>query len=98
MDFHLEHIRRLHNEEANRLAQHASGYQPISEVLTLAVGADGQRMEIVDYLKDPSKKVERHIRFQATKYVLLDNELYYRTLDGVLLRCLGNDESKNLMG
>ena len=40
MDFHLEHIRRLHNEEANRLAQHASGYQPISEVLTLAVGAD----------------------------------------------------------
>jgi ribonuclease HI len=28
-DFRLEHISRLHNEEANRLAQHASGYQPI---------------------------------------------------------------------
>ena len=38
------------------------------------------------------------MRFQATKYVLLDDELYYRTLDGVLLRCLSNDESKSLMG
>ena len=28
-DFCLEHIPRLHNEETNRLAQHASGYQPI---------------------------------------------------------------------
>ena len=26
-DFRLEHIARLHNEEANRLTQHASGYQ-----------------------------------------------------------------------
>ena len=48
-------------------------------------------------MKDPSKKVETHIRSQATKYVLLDDELYYRTLDGVLLRCLSDDESKSLM-
>ena len=38
-DFQLEHIPQLHNEEANRLAQHASGYQPILEKL-LAVSAD----------------------------------------------------------
>ena len=25
-DFRLEHVPRLHNEEVNRLAQHASGY------------------------------------------------------------------------
>jgi len=30
--------------------------------------------------------------------VLLDDELYYRTVDGALLRCLGADESKALMG
>jgi hypothetical protein len=88
----------LHNEEANRLAQHASGYQPIQEVLTSAVDTDDWRKEIVDYLKDPSKKVERRIRFQATKYVLLDDELYYRTIDGVLLKCISSDESKSLMG
>ena len=67
--FRLEHISRLHNEEANRLAQHASGYQPIQEVLTSAVDTDDWRKEIVDYLKDPYKKVERRIRFQATKSV-----------------------------
>ena len=37
--FRLDHIPWLHNEEANRLAQHASGYQPILEVLS-AVSAD----------------------------------------------------------
>jgi ribonuclease HI len=62
-DFCLEHISRLHNEEANRLAQHASGYQPIQEVLTSAVDTDDWGKEIVDYLRDPSKKVERRIRF-----------------------------------
>jgi hypothetical protein len=94
----LEHIPRLHNEESDRLAQHASGYQPILEVFTLAISAVDWRTEIIDYLKEPSRKAERCIRFQATKYLLLDDELYYHTLDGVLLRCLGDDESRSLMG
>ena len=75
-DFRLEHVPRLHNEEANRLAQHASGYQPMLNAIS-AIGVDDWRKEIVDYLKDPSKKVERRVRFQATKYVLLEDELYY---------------------
>jgi len=41
------------------------------------VGADDWRKEIIGYLKDPSIKVERRARFQATKYVLLEEELYY---------------------
>jgi len=96
-DFRLEHIPRLHNEEANRLAQHASGYQPILGVFLSAISVDDSRKEIIDYLKDPSRKVERHVRFQATKYVLLDDELYYHTVDEILLRCLGDDESKSLI-
>ena len=96
-DFQLEHIPRLHNEEANRLAQHSSGYQPVLNTLS-AIGADDWRKEIIYYLKDPSKKVERRIRFQATKYVLLEDEIYYRTIGGVLLKCLGNDEAKSWMG
>ena len=63
-----------------------------------AIGADDWRKEIDDYLKDPSKRVERRVRFQATKYVLLKDELYYRTIDGILLRCLGDDEARSLMG
>ena len=75
-DFRLEHVPRLHNEEANRLAQHTSGYQPILNTLS-TISANDWRKEIIDYLKDPSKKVERRIRFQATKYLLLEDELYY---------------------
>ena len=95
-DFRLEHVPRLHNEEANRLAQHASGYQPILNIS--AISADDWRKELIDYLKEPSKKVERRVRFQATKYVLLGEELYYQMIDGVLLKCLGDDEAKSLMG
>ena len=62
------------------------------------MATDDWRKEIADYLRDPSRKVERWLRFQATKYVLLDDELYYQTIDGVLLRCLNKEESKELMG
>ena len=64
------------------MAHHASGYQPILNAIS-AISADDWRKEIIDYLKDPSKKVERRVRFQATKYVL---------------KCLGDDEAKSLMG
>jgi len=96
-DFLLEHIPRLHNEEANQLAQHASGYQPILNVSS-ADNTDDWRREIIGYLKDPSKRVERRVRFQATKYVFLEEELYYRTMDGILLKCFSNDEARSLMG
>ena len=66
--------------------------------MTLELPADDWRKEIVEYLENPSKKVSRRIRFQATKYVLLEGELYYRMIDGVLLRCLDQEEAKVLMG
>ena len=49
-DFCLEHIPRLHNEEANRLAQHASGYQHILEAFSSAIDTDDWRTEIINYL------------------------------------------------
>ena len=94
----IEHVPKLYSEDTNRLAQHASGYRPIEGVMTLGLPTDDWRKEIVEYLKDSSKKVSRRIRFQATKYVLLEGELYYRTIDGVLLRCLDKEEAKILMG
>jgi hypothetical protein len=56
------------------------------------------KKEILDYLKDLSKKVDKQLRYMAIKYVLLEDELYYRTIDGVLLKCLGEEEAKILMG
>jgi hypothetical protein len=46
---------------------------------------DDWRKEIVDYLKDPPRKVSRKLRYKAMKFVLLDERLYYKSLDGVLL-------------
>ena len=55
----IEHVPKFHNSDANQLAQHASGYRPMEGVTALELMADDWRKEIVDYLKDPSKKVEK---------------------------------------
>ena len=94
----IEHVPKFHNSDANWLAQHASGYRLMEGVMAMELAADDWRKEIVDYLKDPFKKVDRKIRFQAIKYLLLEEELYYRTIDGVLLWCIDKEEAKVLMG
>jgi hypothetical protein len=82
----LKHIPKCHNEEANRLALSALDYRPI---LTLELPAGDWRKEIIDYLRDPSKKIDKNLRYKVVKYVLLEDELYYHTIDGILLKCLG---------
>ena len=56
------------------------------------------RVEIADYLRNLSQKVTRKLRYKSTKYVLLDDQLYYKTVDGVLLKCLNQEEAKVLIG
>jgi hypothetical protein len=56
------------------------------------------RVPIVAYLKDPGRGAERNIRRLAFKYVLIDDELYHRTADDVLLKCLGTDQARIAMG
>ena len=55
-------------------------------------------MPIISYLKDPGRGAERNIRRMAFKYVLIDDELYRRTADDVLLKCLGTDQARVAMG
>ena len=50
----LKHIPRAQNQEANRLAQSASGYRLIQEVLSNEVITDDWRVEIADYLRNLS--------------------------------------------
>jgi ribonuclease HI len=64
----LQHIPRENNEEANRLAQSASGYRENQEAFAMEVCAlgmdlaeDDWRKKIVDYLEDPSRKVSRSL-------------------------------------
>jgi len=53
---------------------------------------------IIKYLKNPSRGVERNIRRLAFKYILVDDELYRRTADDILLKCLGTDQARVAMG
>ena len=52
----------------------------------------------MNYLRNPSQKVSRKLRYKSIKYVLLDEQLYYKTINGVLLRCLSQEDAKVLMG
>ena len=55
-------------------------------------------MPIISYLKDSSRGAERNIRHLAFKYILVEDELYRRTADDVLLKCLGIDQARVAMG
>jgi len=68
------------------------------EVLSSEASNDDWRVKIADYLRNPSQKVTRKLRYKSTKYVLLNDQLYYKTVDGVLLKCLNREEAKRLMG
>ena len=52
----------------------------------------------MSYLRDPGRGAERNIHCLAFKYILIDDELYRRTADDVLLKCLGFDQARIAMG
>jgi hypothetical protein len=52
----------------------------------------------VHYLENPGHIAVRKVWHQTLKYVMFDNTLYHQTIDGLLLKCLGSDQSKIAMG
>jgi hypothetical protein len=56
------------------------------------------RTPLVRYLENPGHIANRKVQRQALKYVMLDNILYHRIIDGLLLKYLGSDQSKIAMG
>ena len=57
----------------------------------VSAGAQDWRVPLISYLRDPGRGAERNIRRLAFKYVLIDDELYRRTAEDLLLKCLGSD-------
>jgi hypothetical protein len=47
---------------------------------------------------NPGHIADRKVRRQALKYIMLDNTLYRQTIDALLLKCLGSDQSKITVG
>ncbi|XP_050908447.1 uncharacterized protein LOC127122083 [Lathyrus oleraceus] len=51
------------------------------------------RNPIINYLKDPSTDTERKTKYRALSYILIGNELFKKTPEGILLKCLGEREA-----
>jgi hypothetical protein len=52
------------------------------------------RLPLLKCIRDPGKTTDKKIKWQVLKYTLIDDELYWRTFDGVLLKCLGEEEAR----
>jgi hypothetical protein len=59
---------------------------------------DDWRTSLVRYLENPGHIADMKVWRQALKYVVLDNTLYRRTIDDLLLKYLGSDQSKIAIG
>jgi hypothetical protein len=61
---------------------------------TMTTVPNDWRTTLVCYLGNPGHIADRKVQCQALKYVILDNTLYHRTIDGLLLKCLSSNQSK----
>jgi hypothetical protein len=55
--------------------------------------ASDWRTPIINYLLNPNIRTDKNIRRTTFKYVLMSDELYRRTVNDVLLKCLGPDDA-----
>ena len=69
----MTHVPREQNVEANNLAQMASGYW-LANLVAEAVDGDW-RDEILSYHRNPSQSISKKVRYNALKYLLLDDHL-----------------------
>jgi hypothetical protein len=52
------------------------------------------RLPLLECIRDPGKTTDRKVKQQVLKYTSLDDDLYRRTIDGMLLKCLGEEQAK----
>jgi hypothetical protein len=52
------------------------------------------RLLLLKCIRNPEKTTDKKVKRQMLKYMWTDDELYRRTIDGVLLKCLGEEQAK----
>jgi ribonuclease HI len=71
--------------------------KPISEDDSVTGGDTIQtdwRLPLLECLRNLEKTTNKKVKWQVLKYTSLDGDLYRRTIDGVLLKCLGEEHAK----
>lgn len=56
------------------------------------------QQEMMDYLHNPSNKVEFKMKQRVLKYTMIGDELYRQIFNGVSLKCFNQAELIQLMG
>ena len=56
------------------------------------------RTPIIEHLKDPNHRVDQQVHHLAFKFTFLNDELYRRTTEDLLLKCIDDDQAKVAMG
>jgi hypothetical protein len=54
----------------------------------------GWRLSLLKCIRDPGKITDKKIKWQVLKYTSIADEFYWRTIDGMLLKCLGEEQAK----
>ncbi|KAM2459303.1 hypothetical protein TB1_007454 [Malus domestica] len=67
------------------------------DIMVQEIEEEDWRSPIILHLNDPSSPTSKTNRQQATKYVLWAKDLLRKTPDGLLLKCLGQEESMRVM-
>jgi ribonuclease HI len=52
------------------------------------------RLSLLKCIRDPGKTTDKKVKRQVLKYTSIDDDLYQRTIDIVLLKCLGEKQAK----
>jgi hypothetical protein len=52
------------------------------------------RLPLLESISDPGKTTDKKVKQQVLKYTSLDDDLYRRNIDVVLLKCLGEEQAK----
>jgi hypothetical protein len=51
------------------------------------------RLPLLECIRDLGKTTNKKVKHQVLMYTSLDDDLYQRTIDGVLLKCLGEEQA-----
>ncbi|XP_058725923.1 uncharacterized protein LOC131597233 [Vicia villosa] len=64
------------------------------EILIVENGKENDwRQPLVEYLRNPTGSTDRKIKYRALNFVLIENELFKKMAEGILLKCLGESEA-----
>jgi hypothetical protein len=78
------------------LAIHGNDGESVAEDVAPGVGHWGQ--VLIECISEPNCIRDRKVRRQVVRYTFLNGKLYRRTIDGLLLQCLSEEEVKVAMG